>query len=258
MDASGRGQDERRFTRLRRYNVTMGCFHLAQGIAITLLSNSFKLPVTGTFMEGPPGSPLTTPTVLFEVPLGPAVATFVFLSAFAHFIIASPAVFPWYVENLRHQRNYARWIEYSLSSSLMVALIAMLPGIFDIAALIAIIGANAAMILFGLLMERYEKPGEASWLPFVFGSIVGAAPWLAIGIYIWSPTTAAAPPAFVYWIFVSMFVFFMSFALNMVLQYKRVGPWRDYLFGEAAYIALSLVSKSLLAWLVFANTLVPK
>lgn len=253
MDAT-----EARFARLRRYNVVMGCFHLAQGIAIGALSNSFKLPVTGTFMEGPPGSPLTAPTVLFNVPLGPAVATFVLISALAHFTIASPGVFPWYVANLSRNRNYARWIEYSLSSSLMVVLIALLPGIFDIAALIAIFGANAAMILFGLLMERYEEPGDPNWLPFIFGSIVGAVPWIAIGIYVWSPTTSANPPAFVYWIFVSMFVFFMSFALNMVLQYKRVGPWRDYLFGETAYIMLSLVSKSLLAWLVFANTLIPK
>jgi len=250
-------ETEGRFRRLRRYNVIMGLFHLSQGMAILALSNSFSLPVTATFMEGPPGSPITMPTELFNIPLGPAVAAFVFLSALAHFIIASPGVFPWYVANLKKNRNYARWIEYSLSSSLMVVLIALLPGIFDIAALIAIFGANAAMILFGLLMEHYEEPGNPNWMSFIFGSVVGAVPWIVIGYYVWSPTTAANPPAFVYWIFVTMFVFFMSFALNMVLQYKRVGPWRDYLFGEAVYIALSLFSKSLLAWLVFANTLIP-
>jgi hypothetical protein len=61
----------------------------------------------------------------------------------------------------------------------------------------------------------------------------------------------------VYAIFVSLFVFFNSFALNQVLQYRQVGPWRDYLFGEYVYVALSLVAKSALAWQVFANTLVP-
>jgi hypothetical protein len=43
----------------------------------------------------------------------------------------------------------------------------------------------------------------------------------------------------------------------MVLQYRRVGPWRDYLFGETAYMVLSLVAKSALAWQVFAGTLRP-
>ena len=134
---------------------------------------------------------------------------------------------------------------------------ASLAGISDVAALIALFGVNASMILFGWLMERYEEPGHPDWISFVFGCIAGAVPWVAIGIYLWSPGSSAEPPAFVYLIFVSLFVFFNSFALNMVLQYRRVGPWRSYLFGESAYVLLSLVAKSLLAWQVFANTLVP-
>ena len=39
--------------------------------------------------------------------------------------------------------------------------------------------------------------------------------------------------------------------------HKKVGPWRDYLYGEFMYIVLSLVAKSLLAWQVFAGTLRP-
>jgi hypothetical protein len=249
--------EERRFGRLRLYNLIMGLFHLGQGIAIVALSNDFKLPVTASFMAGPPGTPPATPEILFEVPLGLAVATFIFMSALAHFIIASPLAYPWYVKNLKRNRNYARWIEYTFSSSLMVVLIGMLPGVFDVAAIIGIFGANASMLLFGLLMEHYEEPGNPNWMPFIFGCLTGIVPWLALGVYLWSPGSAAEPPAFVYWIFVSMFVFFNSFAVNMVLQYKKTGPWRDYLFGEATYVLLSLTAKSLLAWLVFANTLIP-
>ena len=43
----------------------------------------------------------------------------------------------------------------------------------------------------------------------------------------------------------------------MVLQYKKVWKWKNYLFGETVYIVLSLVAKSLLAWQVFAGTLRP-
>ncbi len=249
--------DEGRFRRLRVYNLVMGLFHLGQGVAITLLSSDFTLPVTASFLRGPPGTPSTAPETLFEIPLGYAVAAFVFLSALAHFTVAFPGIYRWYVSNLRRSRNYARWIEYSLSSSLMVVLIALLPGIFDLAALLALFGVNASMILFGLIMEHYEQPGRPGWMPFAFGCLSGIVPWLAIGLYIWSPGSEVSPPTFVYWIFGTMFVFFNSFAANMVLQYKRVGPWRDYLFGEATYVLLSLSAKSLLAWLVFANTLVP-
>ena len=49
-------------------------------------------------------------------------------------------------------RNYARWIEYSISSSVMMMLIAMLPGITDVVALIGIFSVNAAMI--SLLIDQ--------------------------------------------------------------------------------------------------------
>lgn len=250
-------ETEARFKRLRLYNLVMGLFHFGQGVAIVALSNDFTLPITAGFLKGPPGTPPGTPETLFDFPLGLGVAAFVFLSALAHFTIVSPGVFPWYVKNLKLGRNYARWIEYSLSSSLMVVLIALLPGIFDASALIAIFGVNASMILFGLLFEHYEQAGNPNWMSFWFGCLTGIVPWLAIGLYIWSPGSEAEPPGFVYAIFVSMFVFFNSFAINQVLQYKQIGKWKDYLFGESVYIFLSLSAKSLLAWLVFANTLVP-
>ncbi len=248
----------RRIGRLRGYNLGMGVLHAVQGVAVVALANDFSLPVTAAFLAGAPGLPESYTGVeqLFSINLAWGVAVFLFLSALAHFIIASPGVFTWYGDNLRKNRNYARWVEYSISSSVMVILIAMLTGLSDLAALIAIFGVNASMILFGWLVERDHEPGQKGWgLPFFFGCIAGIVPWIAIGIYLWSPTVEGGPPSFVYWIFFSLFIFFNSFALNQILQYKPVGKWRDYLFGESAYVALSLVAKSLLAWQVFAGAL---
>ena len=241
--------------RLRWSNLAVGLVHAAQAAVILILANGFTLPVTAAFLEGPPGSPAPPPARLFEVSVAWGVALFLLLAAVDHLLMAAPGVFDWYARNLQRGRNYARWIEYSVSASLMVVLIAMLTGISDIAALGAIFGVNSAMILFGLLMERYERPGSAGWLPYWFGCLAGAVPWLMIGIYLWSPGTDASPPGFVYAIFVSLFIFFNTFSINMVLQYKRIGPWRDYLFGEAIYIVLSLAAKSALAWQVFGGTL---
>ena len=65
------------------------------------------------------------------------------------------------------------------------------------------------------------------------------------------------PPTFVYGIIVSLFLLFNCFAVNQWLQYRRIGRWRDYVFGERIYIVLSFVAKSALAWQVFANILIP-
>jgi hypothetical protein len=243
---------DQRYGRLRRFNIIMGFFHAIQGVLILALANDFALPVTATFLDGPPGAADPSLYTLFEIRIAWGVAAFVFMSAIAHWLIASPGIYPWYVKNLERGRNYARWIEYAASSSLMVVLIAILPGISDVAALGAIFGVNATMILFGLLMEHYEQPGRPNWMSYWFGVAAGAVPW-----YLWSPSTDGSPPAFVYGIFFSLFIFFNTFAINMVLQYRQIGKWRDYLYGERAYIILSLVAKSLLAWQVFAGTLAP-
>jgi hypothetical protein len=254
-DFATASEAERRYRRLRWYNAAMGTLHTVQALLILALSNDFSLPVHATFMEGPPGSGDPQLDQLFDLPIGPAVACFLFISAIAHWTLVMPGVFGWYVRNLERQRNDARWIEYSLSASLMIVLIAMLTGIGDIAALIALFGVNAAMIFFGLVQEHYARPGSGSLLPFWLGCIAGAVPWIAIGVYCISPGTAADPPAFVYGIFFSLFAFFNVFALNMWLQYKQVGAWRNYLFGESFYIFLSLSAKSALAWQVFFPTL---
>jgi hypothetical protein len=246
--------DTATYRRLRTWNLVLAVLHAAQAAVVLALATSFTLPVTGTFLQGPPGTAPGRPDVLFDVNVALGVAAFLFLSAIAHLTLTLPPVERWYRRHLDAGRNYARWIEYSVSASVMVVLIAMITGISDVAALIALFGVNAAMIFFGLVQERYERPG-GSLLPFWLGSLVGVVPWVAIGIYLWGPGSTAQPPGFVYGIYASLFVFFFSFAANQWLQYRQKGKWRDYLVGERTYMVLSLTAKSALAWQVFASTL---
>jgi hypothetical protein len=244
------------YRRLRIWNVSLAVLHAAQAAVILALSNSFTLPVTISFLKGPPGTAASTNNV-YNLRIGPAVAAFLLLAALDHALVAAPRIHRWYERNLASERSPARWWEYSLSASLMVVLIAMLTGISDLSALIAIFGVNASMILFGLAMERANRPGRpVIWRPFVYGCLAGAVPWIAIAVQIgYSQNQTGNVPGFVFGIFASLFVLFNSFALNMFLQYRRSGPWRSYLFGERSYLVLSLVAKSLLAWQVFFPTL---
>lgn len=254
--------EDAQFVRLGRYNMAMGLLHLVQAVAVLAMSNDFTLPITTSFLsyieETGRLSPQTE-TVL-NLPLGLMVAVFLLMSAVAHLVIASPGVFAWYVRNLKKGINYARWYEYAFSASLMIVLIAMLTGFYDLAALLMAFALTAVMNLCGLMMEVHNQATEkTNWTAYVIGCIAGIVPWIAIAIYFFGSLATAdeAVPTFVYFILPTLFVFFFSFALNMVLQYKKVGPWRDYLFGERVYVLLSLVAKSALAWQVFAGTLRP-
>jgi hypothetical protein len=141
----------------------------------------------------------------------------------------------------------------------MVWLIAQLCGVKDMAALFGIFAVNASMIMFGALQEKYETPGNKKGLPFIFGCMTGIVPWIIIGVNTLQPgsTNAAEVPGFVIGIIITLFIFFNTFAINQVLQYRQVGKWASYLQGERSYITLSLIAKSVLAWQVFSGAIVP-
>jgi hypothetical protein len=253
---------DERARRLRVLNGVMALVHTAFATAMVVLGNDFAISISTLNLNGPPGTPIDKGTLVevTSVRIAWATAAFSAISALFHAIVVTPPGFAAYRRELERGRNRFRWIEYSISASLMIVLIALITGITDLAALIAIAFVNAAMILFGWLMEVANRADRRPWwTSFWFGCIAGAAPWLAIVAYLvvnQSQAGAQAPPSFVYVILVTIFVLFNSFAVNQWLQYRRIGPWRDYLVGETTYVVLSLVAKGALAWQIFANTLV--
>lgn len=249
------------FQQLRVLNGIAALLHFGQGTAMLFLASAFSLPLTTAFLRFNPYTQTLNPVlnIFTHVQVGPLVAIFLFLSALAHVLLILPSVNRWYAENLKKKMNIARWVEYAFSSSLMIVVIAMLVGIYDVATLIVLFFLNTMMILFGWMMEVHNQTTKKTdWTSFIFGCIAGLVTWVAVFIYlIGAGSNGGQVPGFVYWIYISIFIFFNIFALNMLLQYKKTGPWKDYLFGERAYIILSLVAKSLLAWQVFAGTLRP-
>lgn len=252
-DIVAEGVTAPRLAGLRRWNIGLTILHAAQAVAVLVLASDFAITVTSAFPQGPPGTPVPEGSSLFDVPVGAAIAVFLALAALDHLLTAT-VLRGRYERGLRAGINRFRWVEYSFSATIMILLICFYAGITGISAVIGIIGANVAMILFGWLQEAMNPPGRSvtTMLPFWFGSLVGAAPWVAIVVNL---VGAQEVPGFVYGIFFSLFAFFISFAVNQWLQYRRIGRWADYAFGEKVYLVLSLAAKSALAWQIFAGSL---
>ena len=253
--------DERTYTGLRRFNLVMGFLHLAQGIFMIAISNTTTFPVYSNFLRFDIQTQklVPNPQLVYSLRFGPAVAVFLLLSALAHFALSTFG-YKWYVAKLKSGMNPARFYEYALSSSLMIVLIGMLVGVSDLGALILMFGINAMMNLFGIMMELHNQTSKKTdWTAYIYGCVAGIVPWIVIFIYFYGSlgSSSAKPPAFVYAIVPTIFVFFSIFAVNMVLKYKKVGPWKDYLFGERMYIVLSLLAKTALAWQIWVGTLRP-
>ena len=259
------------FDYLKRFNRNMGILHLVQGLLMVLFGFLPQLAFSRdlyTFylkfeLIGPDYIISPNPTVLFVFSaLGAFVGSFLLMSAIAHLLIAYP-LNKSYVKNLKRGINKIRWFEYAFSSSVMIFLIAIFFGVWDFWALFMIFVLNALMNMFGLMMESYnvytrEKNEKVKWGPYYLGVIAGAVPWIVITAYfISNETIGGEVPLFVYLIYGIELFFFNTFAINMILQYKGVGKWKDYLYGERVYQLLSLVSKTFLAWLVFAGVFSP-
>ena len=206
---------------LKKLNFRAGCLHLISFVLILILSNDASLPVVATYLTEAPGTGnFSDPINLFNLNISYMVAGFMALSAFFHFYICIPSTFKKYELNLSRGINTYRWVEYSISSTLMIIVILQLNGTSDYIALLGIAGVNVCMILFGWLQERYVKAGNGDLLPFWFGCFAGSIPWIATVFNLIAPKgpPESTTPGFVYGIVISIFIFF-NCAITIFCRY---------------------------------------
>ncbi len=245
--------------RLQRFNFIAGSLHFIQAVILFVILNyELQIPVVTRFFDQTAEGIRPVTEILFDLPVAVIAPIFLLLSAGFHFLLSPPYYIRRYEKNIASGINPMRWVEYSLSSSLMISVLMMLGGLNDLPSIVFIFTLNFMMNMMGLVMELYNQGAKkVKWLPFNLGVIAGIVPWIIGGLYFWVSTSniADAIPAYAQAGFILTFIFFNSFAINMWLQYKKVGPWKDYAFGERMYIVLSLVAKTALAWVLVLGTI---
>ena len=215
----------------------------------------------------------------YELSLTWLIAVFFFLSFAFQLAAYFPNVYS-YEALLQKGRHPLRFIEYSISSPLMVIAIALLSGIFEHYALLGMFFAMFSCNILGLLAEHLAsmKPKEktdeedrllrnvdagmrsehltVTWIAHVAGWICVIGAWLPVlsAFSLGNSEGTVAAPDFVYVIIATMFVLFNSFGINQLLELSGVYGHET---AELVYITLSLTSKSLLGWMIFANVLAP-
>lgn len=252
---------------LFRWNLYAFILHASVALFMLWFSNpDFKISVSTQFAAGPPGcvnDGLCERFIIdnFDATIAYWVVAFSALSALFHFIAAFP-LRSYYEKNIDSGINPLRWIEYAFSSTVMILILMLLSGLTSFAALIGVIFANVSMILFGWLMEKMNPPDrkKTDWMPFIFGCIAGIGPWVAVyGTLIFNieqlGVSYSEIPTFVWAILIIQFVFFNIFALNQAWQYAQIGGNRYY-NGERGYIILSWTAKTVLAVMIYTNTLI--
>lgn len=176
-------------------------------------------------------------------------AVFALLVAFT-FITAvfNLLVYPWYyntnAEKIERGENPLRFVEYSITASIMIVVIAILSGVQDAKWLIALASASAITMIIGYAIEaRFIPAGYGTF----FAWVVLLAAYTSIFYRFAQVASVNTPPIFVYAIILAMFVLFCCFGLVQaiwLIRKREVG-----LKYETAYHILSLVAKTLLVLL---------
>jgi hypothetical protein len=147
--------------------------------------------------------------------------------------------------------NTARWLEYSLSASVMVVQIAILNQIFDVMHLFCLFGLMATCMTFGY---QQEMAGSTTLRPFWLGCVPYVVVWLDLGFHFFAAVSRSDAPDFVWAIVFVLFALMSLFALLQWAYYTRyVRKWQRSVY-EWGFILLSFGAKSALAILVFAGT----
>jgi len=252
---------------LRLFNECLALLFAVQAIAILFFSKARIFPVETSYLTGNPvaselaGSPVwaTASRHLFDINLTYVVVTFLLIAAAAH-ALAATLYRERYEADIKRKVNQLRWIEYALNAGVILVAVALVVGVADLSTLLMLFAFGELASLLGYAMEAYGMDRvKPHLLAYKIAGLVGLVPWLILAIYLGGADMYASSnlPGYAYWVFGSMLVLFAGFALNMYLQNKKIGPWRDYLYGERMYMVLDVVKKTALAWLLYFGALRP-
>lgn len=256
------GSNEQQKKGLKYCNFVATLVHSANAIAIlalilTKLSEQNFVPVTINKLDGRPGEGnYTKCEEIYKI--NPQWLSFVFavICALFHFGYFYHDTRKLYEERIDNLNNWYRWVEYSLSASIMIVQISLLTGITDQIALLNAFGCVFGMIWFGQFVE-VAVDRNARIVAFVLGSILGMFPWA--GILTTYGLSADDAPWFVHVIVVGQFVTFMGFAVVALRHLIYIDSIKDkqdkvsfYIRGELIYNILSLFAKTYLLWFTYA------
>lgn len=165
-----------------------------------------------------------------------------------------------YSEMIEKGKNPLRFIEYSISASVMLICIALLNGVTNMLLLLAITVLTTGCQLMGLVVEYlpFMSPMKlvlhfTAWLQFLCAyGIIGHAFFNSI-----DAVPNVRPPDFVYVIVGALFALYASFGGVQLVEVimDSQGIKIDPMNKEIAYVTLSLTAKIILGIMIFTNVL---
>jgi len=159
-----------------------------------------------------------------------------------------------YDRMIQASNNSVRWLEYSITATMMLYIIAMLCGLKDRGVYLMIGVTNVVLMIQGQAIEEAVRDGKPWWIPMASAFALLIAQFVVIGKDYVSNLNAANSyalenpnatkqkvPGWVTPMFLVMFLFFASFGFVSLYGAYSGAPYESV---EKMYVMLSLVSKA--------------
>ena len=164
-----------------------------------------------------------------------------------------------YANMIKYGNNYVRWIEYSITSTIMLLIIALSSGVKDVNVYALIMVTNVAMIAQGQLIEEAIADGRSWIIPMVTGFALLIAEFgVIVNSFVsrikevdkflkenpdLSENGGKGVPKWLYYMIFVLFAFFSSFGfISLWGAYSKV----PYERVEKMYLIFSLAAKATL------------
>lgn len=257
-----------RWDPLRKYNLILAVIHIVIAIALTIyfarirakndkvnyvnldiLTHAFNF-VNPTQNQGNFFQFVSEKVAsLDEKGVATLVVSFFAITAGFHLLYAfNPCNI--YLDAVNRGNNYLRWIEYGISATIMIVIIALLSGVKDVGNYVLLIVSSLAIMSTGQWFET--ATGKSKWLPIIVGFVVMGGVFLTIFSSFRKRLMEAKDagftvPTWLYAVVFVMFGFYASFGFVPIAQMIFKRNYRRY---EYTYLTLSLASKATLGLLV--------
>ena len=154
--------------------------------------------------------------------------------------------------------NLLRMVEYSISATLMQISIALVLGVWERLAIIGIAFLTTVCMLCGLIAEQLRTTNLAmAWTAHFTGWIAMIGVWTVLGRQFMYTVSQSVndPPEFVFAIVIGIAVLYLGFGFVQTVQLALGHTDKHNQNIELAYCVMSIVSKTFLGWMIFANAL---
>jgi hypothetical protein len=151
-----------------------------------------------------------------------------------------------------------RWIQNGVSNGLILIMVGLLAGIYDLAMLGVLFVLPIIANVIMLVEEKRDNQQQiklSKWQILSF--ITAVIPLLVILCYVISADIygVSGIATYYYFIFGTVILFYLANFINQLLRVKKFEMWKRYIYSEQVYMILEAVIKTALIWQIVVGVL---